>query len=46
MMHHVRKGDLWQYEERERLGRIGQEREVDIAPAHTLQLGGLIMAVA
>lgn len=32
-MHHVRKGDLWQYEERERLGRIGQEREVDIAPS-------------
>jgi len=33
MMHHVRKGDLWPYEERERLGRIGQEREVDIAPS-------------
>jgi hypothetical protein len=33
MMHHVRKGDLWPYEERERLGRIGQEREVDIPPS-------------
>lgn len=33
MMHHVRKGDLWPYEERERLGRIGQEREVDVAPS-------------
>jgi hypothetical protein len=32
-MHHVRKGDLWQYEERERLSRIGQEREESIAPS-------------
>jgi len=32
MMHHVRKGGLWNYEERERLGRIGQEREESVIP--------------
>jgi hypothetical protein len=32
MMHHVRKGGLWNYEERERFSRIGQEREESIVP--------------
>lgn len=33
MMHHVRKGGLWVWEERERLSRIGQEREDSVAPS-------------
>ncbi|WVQ85313.1 hypothetical protein IAT38_007478 [Cryptococcus sp. DSM 104549] len=28
IMHHVRKGGLWAYEERERLGRVGEPAEV------------------
>lgn len=33
MMHHVRKGGLWAWEERERLLRIGQEHEESVAPS-------------
>lgn len=31
MMHHVRKGALWAWEERERLSRIGNEEDVSLA---------------
>jgi len=33
MIHHVRKGGLWAWEERERLGRVGQEDGMSLAPS-------------